>query len=377
MLRKSRHGYYPMKKRCGAFYRGQMKSVLITGSCGLIGSEASRFYLDKGFRVIGVDNDMRSTFFGPMASTSSTQVKLSAHADYRHYACDIRDHQAMEQIFQLHGSGIRMILHTAAQPSHDWAARDPITDFSVNAAATLQLLELTRKYCKEAVFLFTSTNKVYGDSPNTLPLVEQGQRLEISKDHPYFQYGIDENMSIDQSTHSLFGVSKVSADLMVQEYGRYFGMATACFRGGCLTGPGHAGTELHGFLAYLVKATMLKIPYRVYGYNGRQVRDNIHSEDLITAFDAVFNHPVSGEVYNIGGSRRVNCSMLEAIELVQEICGRSLDWTYEPQARIGDHRWWISDTRKFEMHFPVWKPRHDLRAIITQIRDAIQETCSP
>ena len=262
-----------------------------------------------------------------------------------------------------------MIIHTAAQPSHDWAAREPLTDFGVNATGTLNVLEAARAHCPEAVFIFTSTNKVYGDTPNRLPLRELERRWEIDPAHP-FSAGIDETMSIDQTKHSLFGASKVAADVLVQEYGRYFGMNTMCMRGGCLTGPAHAGAELHGFLAYLMRCTVEGQPYRVFGYKGKQVRDNIHSHDLVEAFWQFFQAPRVGEVYNLGGWRHSNCSMLEAIDLCQEISGRELKWTYLEDNRIGDHIWWISDVRKFQAHYPSWKYRYGLREILEEIHAA-------
>jgi CDP-paratose 2-epimerase len=263
-------------------------------------------------------------------------------------------------------------VHTASQPSHDWAARDPQTDFTVNANGTLNLLEAARKFSPEAPFVFTSTNKVYGDTPNRLPLQELGMRWEIEPGHEYEQ-GISETMSIDYSKHSLFGASKAAADLLVQEYGRYFGMPTVSFRGGCLTGPAHAGTELHGFLSYLMICTVSGRPYRVFGYKGKQVRDNIHSFDLVEAFVEFVRAPRNGEVYNIGGSRHSNCSMLEAIELCEEISGRKLVWSYEETNRIGDHIWWISDVGKFQKHYPTWKFRYGLRAILEEIYRAVSE----
>jgi len=275
-------------------------------------------------------------------------------------------------LFATYGSGIKAVVHTAAQPSHDWAVRDPQMDFSVNANGTLNLLEATRQYAPDAVFIFTSTNKVYGDTPNRLPLVELETRWEIDPSHPYHD-GIDETMSIDQTKHSLFGASKVAADVMVQEYGRYFGMKTACFRGGCLTGPAHAGTELHGFLAYLMKCTATGKPYRVFGYKGKQVRDNIHSHDLIEAFWQFFNAPRSGEVYNMGGSRHSNCSMLEAIALCEDITGRKLDSSYVEDNRVGDHIWWISGVKKFQSHYPSWSYRYGVREILTEIYQALPE----
>ncbi len=259
------------------------------------------------------------------------------------------------------------MIHTAAQPSHDWAARDPCVDFSVNATGTLVLLEATRRYCPNAVFIFTSTNKVYGDTPNRLPLVELETRWEIEDSHPFFERGIDESMSIDQSQHSLFGASKVAADVLVQEYGRYFGMQTGVFRGGCLTGGGHSGTALHGFLSYLMRCCLEGRDYTVFGYQGKQVRDNIHAWDLVNMFGHFARAPRCGEVYNAGGSRHSNCSMLEAIALCEEISGKKLKWTYAEANRAGDHIWYISDVTKFRSHFPEWSYRYELRAICEQI----------
>ncbi|MDD5350702.1 MAG: NAD-dependent epimerase/dehydratase family protein [Chthoniobacteraceae bacterium] len=350
-----------------------MAIALITGSAGLIGSEAVRRFHSEGFDVVGIDNDMRSCFFGAEASTAPTRAKLEKEfPHYSHRNVDIRDTEALEAILASYGSHIEVIVHTAAQPSHDWAARDPHVDFGVNALGTLNLLEAARKHCPEAVFIFTSTNKVYGDTPNRLPLVETETRWEIDPGHP-FRNGIDETMSIDQTKHSLFGASKVAADVLVQEYGRYFGMKTACFRCGCLTGPAHAGTKLHGFLAYLMKCTAQGRPYRVLGYKGKQVRDNIHSFDLITAFWHFFNAPRSGEVYNMGGGRHSNCSMLEAIAACEEISGRKLDWTYDEENRIGDHIWWISDVAKFQAHYPGWSYRYGIREILTEIHEALPQ----
>jgi CDP-paratose 2-epimerase len=259
-------------------------------------------------------------------------------------------------------------VHTAAQPSHDWAASDPETDFTVNANGTLNLLEATRRHAASATFVFCSTNKVYGDLPNGLPLLELQTRLELPEAHRYYD-GIDTTMSIDASTHSLFGVSKASADLLVQEYGRYFGMPTVCFRGGCLTGPNHAGTELHGFLSYLMRCTLTGDPYTVFGYGGKQVRDNIHSADLVAAFEAFHRDPRAAAVYNIGGGRQSNCSMLEAIELCQQIAGRELRWRLGESNRVGDHRWWISDIQPFRLDYPGWEITHDVPDILREIHD--------
>jgi CDP-paratose 2-epimerase len=341
--------------------------VLITGSSGLIGSEAVRFFARLGHQVVGIDNDMRRYFFGQDASTHWVRDELLERFDnYSHWDVDMRDEQAMAEIFQSYGSDISLIIHTAAQPSHDWAATEPFTDFTVNANGTLVLLECTRKFCDDAVFIFTSTNKVYGDTPNHLPLIEQETRWEIDPLHPY-QEGIDETMSIDQSKHSLFGASKVAADVLVQEYGRYFGMKTASFRGGCLTGPNHSGAKLHGFLSYLMRCTVTGEPYTIFGYKGKQVRDNIHSYDLVNAFYHFYQDPRIGEVYNIGGSRFSNCSMLEAVQLCEEIAGKRLNWTYSETNRSGDHIWWISDVSKFKSHFPDWEFRYDIQDMLEQI----------
>jgi CDP-paratose 2-epimerase len=345
-----------------------MSVAIITGSAGLIGAEATRFFAARGFDVVGIDNDMRRYFFGEDASTVWSRQRLEAGVkNYRHYDIDVRDQSALETIFKRYGSRTALVLHAAAQPSHDWAAREPFTDFTVNANGTLNLLEFTRRYAPEAVFIFTSTNKVYGDAPNHLPLVELETRWELDPNHPFSAAGIDETMSIDATLHSLFGASKVAADVLVQEYGRYFGMKTACFRGGCLTGPGHAGAQLHGFLAYLVKCAVTDTPYTVFGYKGKQVRDNIHSYDLVNAFWHFFLKPRSGEVYNIGGGRFSNCSMLEAIAITEQLTGRPLRWSYKEDNRVGDHIWWISNIRKMREHYPDWLLTYSIEQIITEI----------
>jgi CDP-paratose 2-epimerase len=347
-----------------------MGVAIITGSAGLIGSEAVNYFGDLGLDIVGIDNDMRSYFFGEEASTSWNRQRLEQRLkNYSHCAIDIRDQGAIDKLFEQYGSQIELVIHTAAQPSHDWAAREPLTDFSVNAVGTLNLLEATRRFAPQAVFIFTSTNKVYGDTPNRLPLIEQEYRWEIDPTHTY-NTGIREDMSIDQTTHSLFGASKVAADVLVQEYGRYFGIPTACFRGGCLTGPNHSGAQLHGFLAYLMKCTMTGTPYTVFGYKGKQVRDNIHSADLIRAFYEFFKAPRVAEVYNIGGGRFSNCSMLEAIQISEKITGRELQWTYSETNRIGDHIWWIGDNGRFGSHYPEWKLKYDVPAILGEIYDA-------
>ncbi|KIL97807.1 dTDP-glucose 4 6-dehydratase [Paramagnetospirillum magnetotacticum MS-1] len=349
-----------------------MSVAIVTGSAGLIGSEAARFFHAKGLDVVGIDNDMRKTFFGEGASTAWSVGELARDLpNYRHESLDIRDIGAVESLFARYGKSIAVVIHTAAQPSHDWAASDPHTDFTVNANGTLALLEAARKYCPDAPFIHCSTNKVYGDTPNRLPLVERESRWELDPSHPYAEHGIDESMSIDGCMHSLFGVSKASSDLMVQEYGRYFGMKTACFRGGCLTGPNHSGAQLHGFLSYLVKCAVTGDAYTVFGYKGKQVRDNIHAWDLVNAFWHVFQKPRSAEVYNMGGSRHSNCSMLEAIAVCEELTGRPMNWSYAEGNRAGDHIWWISDVRRFRSHYPEWSYRYDMRAILAEIHDAM------
>jgi CDP-paratose 2-epimerase len=347
-----------------------MPVAIVTGSGGLIGSESVRHFVEAGYEVVGLENDMRAVFFGVEASTAyTTQMLVQRYPhEFRSLAMDIRDGDGIARIFAEHAGAIELVIHTAAQPSHDWAASDPQTDFAVNANGTLNLLDATRRHAPSATFIFCSTNKVYGDLPNKLPLEELEKRLELPEHHRYHR-GIDTTMSIDSSTHSLFGVSKAAADLLVQEHGRYFDMPTVCFRGGCLTGPNHAGTQLHGFLSYLMRCTMTGDPYTVFGYGGKQVRDNIHSADLVAAFEAFHRKPQAAAVYNIGGGRRSNCSMLEAIDLCQEIAGRELDWNLGEDNRIGDHRWWISDLDPFKRDYPGWDISHDVRDILCQIHD--------
>lgn len=347
-----------------------MKTAIVTGSSGLIGSETVKTLLKLGHRVVGIDNDMRAYFFGSEASTAATSIELKeSSSNFIHENADIRNFEDVSRIFETYGSDIDLVVHTAAQPSHDWAAKEPLTDFGVNATGTLHMLEATRLHAPEAVFIFTSTNKVYGDRPNELPLIEGEHRWEIEESHPY-HIGIDEEMSIDNCKHSVFGASKVAADVMVQEYGRYFGMKTAIFRGGCLTGPAHAGAELHGFLAYLMKCIVEKRPYRIFGYKGKQVRDNIHSEDLVNAFLHFYRNPRAGEVYNIGGSRHSNCSMMEAILKGQELSGNELDYSYVEDNRIGDHIWYISDVSKFQSHYPDWQYKYSIDGILEEIYQA-------
>ncbi|MCX8064630.1 MAG: NAD-dependent epimerase/dehydratase family protein [Candidatus Hydrogenedentes bacterium] len=345
-----------------------MSIVLVTGSGGLIGSTAVRRFAREGMSVVGIDNNMREYFFGSDGSTRWCIERLKEELkNYIHYDVDIREFESVERIFSEYSRDISLVIHTAAQPSHDWAAKEPLTDFAVNAVGTLNLLELTRRYCPEAVFIFTSTNKVYGDLPNYLPLIEKDTRWEIHPSHRWAEYGIDESMSIDQSLHSIFGASKVAGDVMVQEYGRYFGMKTAVFRGGCLTGSQHSGAELHGFLAYLMKCALTGREYKIYGYKGKQVRDNIHSEDLVECFWEVYKAPRIAEVYNIGGGRYSNCSLIEAIYMCEEITGKKLNYTYIDQPRRGDHIWWISDIRKFQSHYPGWKLTYSISQILEEI----------
>ncbi len=348
-----------------------MSIAIVTGSSGLIGSEAARYFAEQGLTIVGIDNDMRRRFFGDAASTlwQRDQLQLELGSGYQHVDGDIRDDLLIGNIFAEFNTDIKLIIHAAAQPSHDWAAREPVTDFTVNALGTLNLLEATRQHCPDAVFVFTSSNKVYGDTPNRLPLVELETRWEIAPGHACEQ-GIGEDMSIDQSMHSLFGASKVAADILVQEYGRYFGLQTGCFRGGCLSGPNHSGAELHGFLAYLVKCAVTGKPYTVFGYHGKQVRDNIHSHDLIQAFDQFFRNPRCGEVYNIGGSRFSHCSMLEAIDITREISGQELSFSYQEHNRAGDHIWYVSDVSRFQQHYPDWTLTRNVRDIIGEIHTA-------
>ncbi len=342
-----------------------MKKVLVTGSGGLIGSESVRFFSQKGFEVHGIDNDMRQYFFGLEASTHASVKELKKNIpSYHHYNVDIRDNKAVENIFKKHS--FDLIIHTAAQPSHDWAAKEALTDFSVNATGTLVMLENFRRHAPKGVFIFTSTNKVYGDVPNELPLIELEDRWEIKKKHPYYN-GIDETMRIDQTKHSIFGVSKLAADVMVQEYGRYFNFKTVVFRGGCLTGPNHAGAELHGFLAYLAKCVASGKQYTIFGYKGKQVRDNIHSYDLVNAFWHFYKKPRVAEVYNMGGGRHSNVSMKEAIIKLENITGKKANVKYTKTNRIGDHIWYISDVSKFQKHYPKWKYRYDIDAILEEI----------
>jgi CDP-paratose 2-epimerase len=351
--------------------------VIITGAAGLIGSEAALHFGGLGLDVIGIDNDMRRVFFGADGSTdwNRQRVQTELGRGYHHLDLDIRDRDAVQDVFARYGDDIGLVVHTAAQPSHDWAARDPFTDFDVNAVGTLNVLQACRTSSASAPFIFTSTNKVYGDRPNSLPLFERDTRWEIEPGHTY-QDGIREDMSIDTCLHSVFGASKVAADVMVQEFGRYFDMPTACFRGGTLTGPQHSAAQLHGFLGYVMKCAMSRTPYTVFGYGGKQVRDAIHCADLISAFECFWRAPRVAEVYNIGGGRFSNCSVVEAITLTEKITRQEMLWSYSEINRIGDHIWWIGDNGRFAGHYPGWQLTHNVEAILTEMFDANAERWS-
>ncbi|MBM3245239.1 MAG: NAD-dependent epimerase/dehydratase family protein [Candidatus Omnitrophica bacterium] len=350
-----------------------MSVVIITGSCGLIGSEAVGFFSELGLEVVGLDNNMREKFFGKDGSVIWNKKRLQRkYKKYTHFSADIRDRDAVFRIFKKYGKDICLVIHTAAQPSHDWAAKDPMLDFQVNALGTVVLLEAVRQYSPKTVFIFTSTNKVYGDRPNSLPLIEKQERYELPEGHKYYS-GIDESMSIDNCLHSVFGASKVSADILAQEYGKYFGIRAGIFRGGCLTGPAHSGAELHGFLSYLVKCAVTGRPYSIFGYKGKQVRDNIHSYDLVNAFYHFFKNPRCGEVYNIGGGRFANVSVLEAIKMLEKLTAKKFNFEYVQQNRCGDHIWWISDCGKFKSHYPEWDYKYNIEDTINEIYQAQKE----
>ena len=347
------------------------KYALITGSDGLVGSESVRYFSKLGFEIIGIDNNSRKKFFGEEASVLQNRHQLKQQIpQYNHLNLDITGNQ-VKQVFEKYGNNIKLIIHAAAQPSHDWAATNPFLDFNVNAYGTLNLLENTRKYCKDAVFIFTSTNKVYGDNPNKIEYEEKEKRYSPIKGSPY-KNGFDEQFSIDNTMHSLFGASKLSADIITQEYGKYFGMKTVAFRGGCLTGGGHAGTMLHGFLSYLVKCVKSGTKYNIFGYKGKQVRDNIRSLDLVNCFYEFYNNPKSGEVYNIGGGYDSNCSMLEAIDIAENILSKKLRYKYVDEPRKGDHKWYISDISKFKKDYPNWKISLNIEDIILDIYQNIK-----
>jgi CDP-paratose 2-epimerase len=355
-----------------------MSLAVITGANGLIGSEAARYFGALGWDILGIDNNMREVFFGATGSTTWNRRELAAELGrgYRHRAVDVRDHGGIHTIFRSLGRGVDLVLHAAAQPSHDWSAEHPITDFAINATGTLNLLEAVRIYCPAAPFVFMSTNKVYGDTPNRLPLVELETRFELPKSHRFYS-GIDETMSVDGSLHSVFGVSKLAADVMVQEYGRYFGLNTVCLRGGTLTGPKHSAAELHGFLAYVMRCAMSGTPYTIFGYGGKQVRDAIHSKDVIRAVHRFQAEPRQAAVYNLGGGRASNVSVLEAIAVAEEIAGRPMSVEYSQTSRVGDHIWWVGDNTLFETHYPGWEVEIGIREIMEETYEQNRDRWAP
>ncbi len=344
-----------------------MKTIIITGSCGLIGHELSNFFLRKNFRVIGIDNNFRKFFFGSKASVKWVEKILIKKKNYFHYKIDIRNKKNLENKIFKKIKNVKGVIHCAAQPSHDWAKIDPELDFEINSKATMNLLLLTKKYFHESPFVYLSTNKVYGDKINLEKFKEKKYRYEISKKSKFYNKGVNESFSIDQSMHSLFGCSKLSADLMVQEFGRIYKMKTVCFRGGCLTGPMHSGAKLHGFLSYLVKCYVKNDVYYINGFKGKQVRDNIHSLDLARAVWEYFKKPRSGEVYNIGGGKKSNCSILEAIKICENIGNKKFNYKILNKSRDGDHLWWISDMSKFKKHYPKWKQEYDIKKLIKEM----------
>ena len=344
-----------------------MSIALITGSCGLIGSESVEFFAEKGFDIVGIDNNLRELFFGKDGSTIWQRNKLKkSNKKYTHLNNDIRNYDSLEKVFKKYKKSIRVIIHCAAQPSHDYAKKFPVLDFNVNATGTLNMLELTKIYCPDAVFINMSTNKVYGDNPNRLNFIEKSKRWELKSNDKNFR-GISESFSLDNCTHSFFGVSKVYSDLIAQEYGKNVGLKTVSFRRGCITGPNHSGAKLHGFLSYLVKASLKNKKYSMIGYKGKQVRDNIHSSDLVNCFWEVFKKPKRGEVYNMGGGRKSNCSVLEALEVVEDITGIQIKKEYVKKNRVGDHIWYISDLTKFKKDYPNWKQKYNNRKILQEL----------
>ncbi|MEJ2012628.1 MAG: NAD-dependent epimerase/dehydratase family protein [Anaerolineales bacterium] len=344
--------------------------VLVTGSSGLIGSEAVVYFDGLGFKVSGVDNNMRADFFGPKGDTTWNRDRLLATCqNFNHIDLDIRDREAVDRLFSQ--NNYELIVHAAAQPSHDLAARRPFDDFDVNATGTLNLLEATRQHSPEAVFIHMSTNKVYGDGPNRIALKELDTRWDY--DDPEYVNGIPEEFPVDHCLHSLFGASKLAGDILAQEYGRYFGLKTGIFRGGCLTGPYHSGVELHGFLSYLVDVALREAPYTIYGYKGKQVRDQIHSHDVINAFWHFAQKPRPGEVYNLGGGKENAASLLESVDRIEEKTGKRPQLTYSEQNRIGDHICYYSDLRKLKSHFPGWELTYSFDDILTEMISVIQK----
>ncbi len=349
-----------------------MSVALITGSCGLVGSESVKFFSKKGFDIIGIDNNSRKFFFGKDGDISWIKKELIKEVkNYKHFNVDIRNYNNLKKIFNKYKKSIKIIIHAAAQPSHDWAKDKAIIDFEINSRGTLNMLELTKIFCPNSPFIFTSTNKVYGDNPNKLPLIENKNRWEIKKNHRFYS-GIDETMSIDNCTHSFFGASKTYADLAVQEYGRNVGLKTACFRAGCITGPNHSGAKLHGFLSYLVKSALEKKQYTLIGYKGKQVRDNIHSNDLVNCFWQFYKKPRLGEIYNIGGGRKSNCSIIEALNIIEKSTNIKIKKIFKKQNRVGDHIWYISSMKKFKKHYPKWKQNFSTNKIIDELISKIR-----
>jgi len=343
-----------------------MSIVLITGSCGLVGSESVEFFYKKGFVILGIDNNSRKEFFGETASINWKKNELiKKYKYYRHFNLDIRKYKPLERIFKKYKNKISLIIHAAAQPSHDYAKTKINLDFEINAIGTLNLLELTKKYCFKVPFIFMSTNKVYGDNPNKLSLIEKKKRWEVNN-RKYWN-GIDENFSIDNCTHSFFGVSKSYGDLLVQEYGKNIGLKTVTFRAGCITGSNHSGAKLHGFLSFLVKSCLKNKEYSIIGHKGKQVRDNIHSSDLINCFWEFYKKPTSGEIYNIGGGRYSNCSILEAIEIIEKELNIKIKKKFVKKSRVGDHIWYISNNKKFIKKYPKWKQKFNIRRIILDL----------
>ena len=333
----------------------------------MVGSESSLFFEKKKFKILGIDNNSRKFFFGKDGDVTWVKNYIKKNIkNYNHFNIDIRNYSALKKVFSRYKKNIKVIIHAAAQPSHDWAKNNAFVDFDINAKGTLNLLELTKKFCPNAPFIYMSTNKVYGDNPNFLPLIEKKTRWEIKNNHR-FKKGIDETMSIDGCTHSFFGTSKSYADLIVQEYGKNIGLRTACFRAGCITGPNHSGAKLHGFLSYLVKISLKKRKYTLIGYKGKQVRDNIHSHDLVSCFWEFYKKPRFGEVYNIGGGRYSNCSILEALNMIEELSNIKIKRKFLKNNRVGDHIWYISNLKKFKKHYPKWRQIYSTKKIINEL----------
>ena len=340
-----------------------MRTAIITGAGGLVGSASVRFLQDKFDQIIGIENNCRAKFFGPDGSIEKNLSLLKEVKNFHNYDIDIREYGSLKQIFKK--NKVDLVIHTAAQPSHDWS-RNVIVDFNVNAVGTLNVLELTRQFSPEAVFIFTSTNKVYGDSPNRLPFLALKTRFDLDHWHTLYN-GINEKMPLDNSLHTFFGVSKASADLLTQEYARFVGLRTGVFRCGCITGKNHQGVPFHGFLSFLVKCAIHREPYNIIGYQGKQVRDNIHADDLVAAFYEFYKNPRAGEAYNIGGGRQNSCSVIEAIALAENVAGVKMNCAIVDKPRMGDHQWWITNNQKFMDHFPSWKCQHTLETIVTEM----------